>query len=1055
MNNDRYTYGYNLGWNESNEYLESFFDIFDKYEEQKKVLKDLKLNSMVNTNIKKLTDEEIKNTYDEFYTDSLMSFEKFKSNLLQEQEKTNNMLKQYSNQNIEKYNSNLYYLIDIKQSTIKLINAKIKELEYELQQNEIDIKQQSLYFAYLNKIENASEIKNKLDNLFLKNKKLKHAISVLKDKKEEMNLTREENELLLKGLNDREKKYYNEIKNIKNKEKYVPPVLEIKTFETKPEQIEDYTTDYQKRLDKYHEGLKKYENDCSIILKMYEQVLNGEISKEEFESFEAKIKQEYTQIKEEYDNFINYRENILNDTKEGKIWHPSLNDNQIAELNNLNILKPDGELYKKYLTENGLTLDYINEPKEPIDFRDLLNDLAREYDIQEKNNKFIDISKIINKVRGDYEPSLHYEFVNKLNKIKVLNVNKFKERTLIDIPMRLVRGIIGTSARGISKLYGKIVYSLSPKLRSKMEEMTNKVNDLTEEEIDYIATCFRDGDVMSQYRKMLPDSIWNLILQRIFEKNYDEVIKGNFNIQLMHENLLNLYSEMKNSLEKINSGNITEEEISDLKEAYERDNELVINIIKNMEFMRSKVGMLLNPTGGVRGFEENWKAAMNQITGGKKNSMKDSLELLNFSGEISDKLEKAISKNDGLRAAELFIYREKVRIDHDKKKRTLKNLGGYSQVGEWEWKPFAQEVDYREHHPIQDFLRSTAIALSIYNVMNQIELRTTVSELQKECQRRGYIIGSLQQQNQNLITQIKNLQGKYTADPVQFEQEYYNVCQQTVGYGSQTVEVIAQKNAAGAAGSNSPILDVSNKDYSSIDSIGHAQSSYIDNLKSIHNNSSLSEMQKVSEFDKVMQNYYNEMSNVTLNAKQNLIKFMSSSSFDHTTLKEVINQAGKVDPKITSDVYRELMAIIKDINDIDLTNKISAVLNNVTAEVDLLPAIATCAGIIGSATIDNYYESKRRKIDRNESQKKKNNLWKLFRDIVLDIHDKTELEQATDDLKEKYQSKKVDLYEEAREEYNRRLEEWNSRGPLDRILHRKEKPNELETQIEILERRSR
>ena len=36
-----------------------------------------------------------------------------------------------------------YYLIDIKQSTIKLINAKIKELEYELQQNEIDIKQQS------------------------------------------------------------------------------------------------------------------------------------------------------------------------------------------------------------------------------------------------------------------------------------------------------------------------------------------------------------------------------------------------------------------------------------------------------------------------------------------------------------------------------------------------------------------------------------------------------------------------------------------------------------------------------------------------------------------------------------------------------------------------------------------------------------------------------------------------------------------------------------------------------------------------------------------------
>ena len=842
--------------------------------------------------------------------------------------------------------------------------------------------------------------------------------------------------------------FKNKQKDKNKKEKYVTPQIEV-------EYSDDYTTDYEQRLAKYHEELSKYELDCQELLKIFEEACKKNESKDTIKLLREKMEYYYSTIMEKYNNFINYREKILNEVKEGKLWHPSLTLEQINELKNLNINKPEGESYINYLADHGLTTDYINEPKEPIDFRDLLEDIFENTSEEEKNEKFYDISRILNKVRGDFSPSSHQERIIKLNKIKVLNFNKFKERTIIDIPMRLVRSVIGSSARGLAKLYGKILYSASVDLRKQFDEVQKRVNDLTEEEIDYLAACFRDGNVMSQYKKMLPNSVWNLILQRIFEKNYKEVEKGNFNIQLMHENLLNLYSEMQACIEKLNSGTLSEEEKQDIEKTYMRDNEIVINIIKNMEVVKSKIGMLLNPTGGTKGFEDNWKAATNQITGGKKNSMKDSLDLLNFSGKIAEEIENAINENDGLTAAELYIYREKVRIDKDVQKRTVKNLGGYAQVGSWEWKPFAEAVDYREHHPVQDFLRTTAIVLSIYNVINQLQLRHAVAELQKECENRGNYIAALQKEYNRLANEVQVIKNKYSADPISFEDSYYKLCQQTVGYGSQTVEVIAQKNAGGAAGSSEPILDISNSDYTNIDAIGHGLSSKTNALAAIHNNSNLSPMQKIAEYDKLMQSFSTEMTNVTLNAKQNLMRFISSSSFDHTTLQEVINQAGQVDPKLATDIYREFMEIIKNINNIDLTNKVNAILNNVHTEVDIWPALVTCANIIGVSAIDSYYESQRRNTDINSSSKKKNGLWKLFKDAILDIHDKTDIEQATEDLKEKYRSKQIGLYSESETEYQRELEEWNKKGPLYKLLHRNEKPNSDKIHMENLERRFR
>ena len=222
-------------------------------------------------------------------------------------------------------------------------------------------------------------------------------------------------------------------------------------------------------------------------------------------------------------------------------------------------------------------------------------------------------------------------------------------------------------------------------------------------------------------------------------------------------------------------------------------------------------------------------------------------------------------------------------------------------------------------------------------------------------------------------------------------------------------------------------------------------------INAIHNNSNLSAMQKVAAYDKIMQSFSNDMTNITTSAEQNLLRFMASSSFDHTTLQEVINQAGQVDPTLTSDIYKSFMAIVQDINNVDLTNKVNAVLNNVTAEADIWPAIATCANIIGVSAIDSYYESKRRKIDINNSRKQKSKALNVAKDVLLDIHDQTELEKATEDLKEKYKSHEIDLYDEGIKNHQNALEEWDQKSPLYRLLHRKEKPTAAGTHLETLE----
>ena len=74
--------------------------------------------------------------------------------------------------------------------------------------------------------------------------------------------------MYIKSIKNAVEKRRNEVDQIKNRKSTNNP------------KDEDYTTDYEKRLAKYHEELDEYHRDCEKIAKMYEQLLNDEITQE-------------------------------------------------------------------------------------------------------------------------------------------------------------------------------------------------------------------------------------------------------------------------------------------------------------------------------------------------------------------------------------------------------------------------------------------------------------------------------------------------------------------------------------------------------------------------------------------------------------------------------------------------------------------------------------------------------------------------------------------------------------------------------------------------------
>ena len=241
--NERYTYGYNLGWNEENEYINSLNGIMDKYNDQMN-----KINK-IDTSFKRLdneamrnydiSDDQIREWYNQDYAanNSLISFEQYKKNILNEKAKKDASLEQEMYQNSDEYFANLYYLIDIKTETRQAIHKRRNELQLLLSEKNIELSSISLeqrktkiqYDENGNVInsEELQALRKKYDDCFLEIRKIEHALKTLEDMFKLVEFTQEETDLMIRGLNPQQRKIYEEIDKKPKKPEIDPEEPEI------------------------------------------------------------------------------------------------------------------------------------------------------------------------------------------------------------------------------------------------------------------------------------------------------------------------------------------------------------------------------------------------------------------------------------------------------------------------------------------------------------------------------------------------------------------------------------------------------------------------------------------------------------------------------------------------------------------------------------------------------------------------------------------------------------------------------------------------------------
>ncbi len=224
--NERYTYGYNLGWNVENKYINDSKNIMDEYNEQVKQIVDIQTEHgrLLQTLGRELTEKEIRAWYNEDYAlnNGLKSYESYRADMIAENEKRKGSISLELNRNRDEYAANLYYLTNIKSDTRKLIYKRKNELELLLSEKNIELSTISLEQRKLGaqagiSADEIQKLRAKYDEVWLEIRKIKHALQVLDEMFGLLEFTQEEANLMMRGLNPQQRKIYDDIIDKKKK----------------------------------------------------------------------------------------------------------------------------------------------------------------------------------------------------------------------------------------------------------------------------------------------------------------------------------------------------------------------------------------------------------------------------------------------------------------------------------------------------------------------------------------------------------------------------------------------------------------------------------------------------------------------------------------------------------------------------------------------------------------------------------------------------------------------------------------------------------------------
>ena len=343
--NERYTYGYNSGWNVENEYINSLGELMVDYNEQVSKLEqieNLRKNTEEETNnsIKEFSeeidrnnnfvfpiysDEQIKEWYDADYSsyNTSITFERYKANILKELENSNNFkrdnlnsrneelsrqiaekneyLSRFISRNKDEYVANQYHLAIIKNETRKSIFKKKNELELLLSEKNIELSsvlleqrknmpQRDEHGNILNK-ERLAELRKKYDEIWLEIRKIEYALQKLNEMFLLVEFTKEEADLMMRGLNPQQKSIYNHIIDTQIKNDVTEQIQNIE--ERKSDTLESADTENIEPVETAQDTESKIDEENLEYIKKWarEEAEENKVHEEEKDlSFEGIIK---------------------------------------------------------------------------------------------------------------------------------------------------------------------------------------------------------------------------------------------------------------------------------------------------------------------------------------------------------------------------------------------------------------------------------------------------------------------------------------------------------------------------------------------------------------------------------------------------------------------------------------------------------------------------------------------------------------------------------------------------------------------------------------------
>lgn len=245
--NERYTYGYGIGWDVENEYINSIKYIMNDYTAQMEKIygepdpevvsssiPEVEADAIRNSNI---TEEQIRQWYEEDYAESnsLISYEKYRQDILDEIERKKKDLMQEGlekagplhkglEKNSDEYFANLRYLIDIKELARKEIHKQKNRLELLLSEKKLELsyinletRKTEIQYDEQRRILNSEEfqqLRKRYDDVWLEIRKIEHALEKLNEMFALMEFTKEEFDLMMRGLNPQQRKIYDELDKI-------------------------------------------------------------------------------------------------------------------------------------------------------------------------------------------------------------------------------------------------------------------------------------------------------------------------------------------------------------------------------------------------------------------------------------------------------------------------------------------------------------------------------------------------------------------------------------------------------------------------------------------------------------------------------------------------------------------------------------------------------------------------------------------------------------------------------------------------------------------------